>query len=307
MKYKLVAVGGTFDRLHLGHKDFLNFALSLSEKVILGLTSDMYVARYKNGLGIESFDVRKENLQQYLESINKKEHVEIVSINDPEGITLDHKYPLEALVITSETKKRAEEINQKRQEQGLLPLTLEVFDMVKAENGERISSSKIREKLYLLPPTLRALLQEPFGEILTEIPKNIDQNMIITVGDVTSQKFIDADIQPAIIVIDNKVERKNIPLRQFENREEILVKNPAGNIMPELFLAIENAFETENPKVITVDGEEDLAVLPVIVSAPIGFSVFYGQPNRGLVHVIINEDAKKRVQNLLSQFTTHDA
>ena len=45
--FKTVVLGGTFDHLHKGHKEFIKFALNLSEKLIVGLTSDEYVSNSK--------------------------------------------------------------------------------------------------------------------------------------------------------------------------------------------------------------------------------------------------------------------
>jgi uncharacterized protein (UPF0218 family) len=64
--------------------------------------------------------------------------------------------------------------------------------------------------------------------------------------------------------------------------------------------------------VIEVSGEEDLLVLPVIESAPIGSVVYYGQPPvaawacgpaiEGLVEVTITPEVKRHVTELLSRF-----
>ena len=44
-EYKKVAVGGTFDQLHRGHKALLEKAFDVGEKVIIGLSSDSFVTR----------------------------------------------------------------------------------------------------------------------------------------------------------------------------------------------------------------------------------------------------------------------
>ena len=47
MEFNLVALGGTFDIIHSGHIALLDKGFSISEKVIIGLTSDSFAA--KNG------------------------------------------------------------------------------------------------------------------------------------------------------------------------------------------------------------------------------------------------------------------
>ena len=38
--FKLTAMGGTFDIIHVGHLSLIEKAVSISEKIIIGLTSD---------------------------------------------------------------------------------------------------------------------------------------------------------------------------------------------------------------------------------------------------------------------------
>ena len=41
MQYRVIALGGTFDIIHIGHIELLKKGFSISEKVIIGLTSDV--------------------------------------------------------------------------------------------------------------------------------------------------------------------------------------------------------------------------------------------------------------------------
>lgn len=44
-KFHTVAIAGTFDRLHKGHRFFISQAFKFGRKVIIGLTSDKYVKK----------------------------------------------------------------------------------------------------------------------------------------------------------------------------------------------------------------------------------------------------------------------
>ena len=303
-KYHVVVCGGTFDLLHEGHKDFINFALSISKKVIIGLTSDKYIEQYKKDRGVEQYDTRKKNLEIYLNSINKLDHVKIIPIDDRFGPTVNNELHIDALAVTKGTEETGREINEKRVGLGLSFLPLEVFDLTLTNGGNPISSTAIRKTL-LLPSTLRYLLQDPWGEVLDNIPSDIDSNKLITVGDITTKKFINSGILPFLAIIDFKVERKEIPKYSLDGFKKISVENPSGTISPKLFESVEESFESKVRKVIIVDGEEDLTVLPALLYAPLGFEVFYGQPHQGLVRIKITEESKAKARKLISQFEYH--
>ncbi len=44
-RFKKVAVGGTFDKLHKGHESLLSTAFEVGEKVVIGLSSDEFVSK----------------------------------------------------------------------------------------------------------------------------------------------------------------------------------------------------------------------------------------------------------------------
>ena len=56
----------------------------------------------------------------------------------------------------------------------------------------------------------------------------------------------------------------------------------------------------ERPPVrITVNGEEDLLVIPVCIHGPDNAIIMYGQPNEGLVIARLTEDLRKKTKSIL--------
>lgn len=326
-KYNLIICGGTFDLLHKGHKTFLKRILNISERVVLGLTSNLYVKLFKNGNEVEEFGVRKKELELFLDSIGAKNRVKMVEISDIYGPLLNSSISPQAIVVTSQTEKTATVINRDRKARGLPELEIIIFSISLAEDGKIISSTRIRKgeidrngKLYLnpkwrnkkliLPNNLRSVLQSPLGEVLKEIPEGLDSSKAITIGDITAQKFNKDKINQFLSIIDFLVQRKikfnSLPQLGFSKSQKfILVNNPPGTINSELFEVFTEIFkkERDHMKVVLIKGEEDLAALAVLLVAPLGYTIFYGQPSRGLVRVVVNEENKEKVYNLLEKFT----
>ncbi len=113
-----VAVGGTFQPLHDGHKALLRKAYELSSNVDLGLTSDE-MAHKGRVRPVKSYREREEALRGW---ITKEIGVEprIFKINDPYGPTLNEDY--DYIVVSPETYPTALKINELRVARGRQPI-----------------------------------------------------------------------------------------------------------------------------------------------------------------------------------------
>lgn len=140
-QYKNVLVGGTWDRLHLGHKFILLTALSSGEKVVVGVSSEKMSKDKRNSESIESFDKRKDHLEKFLNKYEIMGDYEVERIDSPEGSAIEKG---EAIVITDETINNARRINKKRKKDNRKLLELIEVERVKAFDGDPISSSRIR-------------------------------------------------------------------------------------------------------------------------------------------------------------------
>ncbi len=330
-KFKTAVLGGTFDHFHKGHKEFLRLGLSLSNKLIVGITNDKFIKNFKFQISnfklIQNYAQRKKIIEGFLEREGKGKY-EIVAIDDIFGTTLSDTFT-EAIVVSKETLKGAKIINIKRKEKNLSSLEIIIQSPVLAQDGEPISSSRIRKgeidregKLYtdpkwllqnlILTPKLRAELKNPLGKLLKKVKKFNSNNFFITVGDESTKTFNKLSTSPNIAVIDFRVARKkkysSLKELGFSGSERVYkIKNPSGSLCGELFKLISNLFAniiSKNHIIIQIDGEEDLSVLPLILAAPLGTSIFYGQMGEGVVEVRIEEETKAKTRFLLSRFST---
>lgn len=325
MEYRHVVCGGTFDRLHKGHKAFLEAVFSYGEKVDIGLTTDAYVQQFKKGQ-IQPYAIRKQQLEEFLQEKDWLTRSSILPIDDVYGKTLDGDAPYGALVVSEESAKSGEDIVQQRKKRGLSPFVLIVVPLLYATNGEKISSTHIREgfmgrngenfalltqKTLLLPPSLRDSLSHPFGELFSgDIPQKYlqDPEKIVTIGDLVTKRFNQMHVGQRVSLIDFSIERKkqfsSIKELGFSGEEQVLaLTNPAGQVSSSVWKTLREVFaQKEGRSVVVVEGEEDLLVIPCVLLIPLGYKIFYGQPRSGVIYLEVTEQIKKRLYQILTAF-----
>lgn len=159
------------------------------------------------------------------------------------------------------------------------------------------------DKPLILPEDLRGELQRVHGILLEEDDVKNIEGMIICVGDVVTHTLIKMGIEPKMAIVDYKTKRGEVVFEDVKNfgEEVIHATNPPGTITPELWSAVKDAILSEKKVKIVVDGEEDLAVIPVVLFAPFGANVIYGMPNTGLVLLKITSDEKDKVKELIKK------
>ena len=159
-----------------------------------------------------------------------------------------------------------------------------------------------------LPDDLRDQLKNPLGNLISDndpnkeniIKKISAESVIITVGDRTTENMLQLGLKPQIQIIDGLEKRtQRIAPADDTVNTNLSCKNPPGEITEESIQVIQKAFSCESPVRITVDGEEDLLVIPVCIHAPENSIVMYGQPNEGLVIIRVTPEIKAKVQKIL--------
>ncbi len=138
-----VVVAGTFGPIHDGHRSLLEEALRYGDEgVVVGLTTDEF-ANATRDRAVPSFDDRRRALRAELDAIDEfGRSVEIEPIEDEYGVA-DEDPALDAVVVSSETADDVVDVNRRRTDRGMDPLVVIEVPMVTAEDGERISSTRI--------------------------------------------------------------------------------------------------------------------------------------------------------------------
>lgn len=335
--YKLVATGGTFDRFHKGHEALLKQAFAVGQTVIIGVTTERMVEKEKKVLGriVLPYEIRVNEVRKYLSENGLLGRDIITPLNDIYGpAVLDEK--LEAVVCTRETRRGAQAINRQRQKYGRKKLAIIECPFIASSDRRHISSTRIRlgqldrqgwifTKLNFsthLPRFIRDSLAKPVDKVyisvreaLNEVKKPV---LVAAVGDIVNQAMRQEGFVPDISLIDLKSRRMPL-VYDKKMRFDYNVRNRAGTVSSKLIVVIKRAvvetMHLNKKLLIKVTGEEDLAVLPLIMLLPLQSLVLYGQPASqaerggqgesvagGVVGVIVTEEKKKWVVELLRKF-----
>jgi phosphopantetheine adenylyltransferase/uncharacterized protein (UPF0218 family) len=331
-QFQLCLVGGTFDRLHAGHRLLLDAAVRAANRVEIHLSSDSMADQ--KSVNMQSFETRRDELLNWIE-LHAPRRVSVHELTDRHGPAPSH-LTADCIVATPETTGECERINLKREEHGLPPLhIIEVAHLLDVGGGI-LSSSRIRNGLVdmdghpwfspewesvVLKMHERAEpeLKTPMGTLykgpeatpevamlsaLEEI--DTDETILIAVGDVTVSTLLELDVVPDIGFVDGQTKRQaldedqQVDLSAFTH--VLHASNPAGVLTPSLRGAVAQAAVLEEPVIVVVEGEEDLAPLYVHLHVPLHAVVLYGQPNQGVVVQPSNLATKARCRRLLELF-----
>jgi len=161
--YSQVVLGGTFDRLHTGHKVLLSSAvLRCTDRLTVGVTSTNLLTKKTLSELILPVNERIQGVKDFLSETDPTLEQNIVEIDEPFGpaVTIPE---LECIVASVETERGCTAINTKRKEEGMAELAVHLVGLVEAEERmeeeeDKVSSSTGRMRLLgtRLRPPLRA-------------------------------------------------------------------------------------------------------------------------------------------------------
>lgn len=155
---RIAILGGTFSPIHSGHRALLHRAFQTASHdgdgdghVIIGLASTGLAKQTRSDPAhvelIEPFEKRQENLEAEIDRMNAAytASYELIRLEDAEGPAATRE-DVDALVAApgAKAQRRAYELNRRRRDADLPPLEVHIPPFVVAEDGERISSTRIR-------------------------------------------------------------------------------------------------------------------------------------------------------------------
>ncbi|MGD0423800.1 MAG: pantetheine-phosphate adenylyltransferase [Candidatus Bathyarchaeia archaeon] len=141
--YTHVAMGGTFDVLHRGHRLLLKKAFEVGKNVTIGVTSDAFARQLHKPHKIDPFESRRIELENLLGRWGVLSRSRIVRLDDRFGPTITTP-GIQAIVVSKRTVKTAYEINRRRRLMRINPLAIVAIDLIQAQDRKPISSTRIR-------------------------------------------------------------------------------------------------------------------------------------------------------------------
>ena len=189
------------------------------------------------------------------------------------------------------------------------------------------------DKNLKIPTTERHKFSQPLGKLIAgtrketiseveeriRIYKNANFEVkVYLVGDIVTKDFLANDFLKSFVklcIIDEKTQRNQIKIEIEDFFEETIeFENPEGGIKKESFTLLDEII-TSNKRTLfkVIKGEEDLLVLPLVLSIPINETVknlvFYGQPpitdsKRQIPEGIVMVDVEKRIKKVVKKFVS---
>lgn len=145
--FKNVCIGGTFDGIHAGHKLLFNEATKLcKERLVVGVTDTSMIKSKILWELIAPVDERIHEVREYLTVLNQNLTYDIVPINDIYGPTIVEE-DLQCIVVSKETFRGADKINEARLEKGWPKLEVHIVNLLEEESSSITSAMKrLKEK-----------------------------------------------------------------------------------------------------------------------------------------------------------------
>lgn len=143
-RFARVVLGGTFDRLHVGHEALLTVAFRAGRTVAIGLTTERFLAEHpKPAAGrIQAYEVRRRALGRWLIARYPHSRWTVVPLENRFGGSVEAG--VDALIVSADTLGGARAVNAERRRRGFPPIPTLIVPLVLADDLRPMSSRRIR-------------------------------------------------------------------------------------------------------------------------------------------------------------------
>jgi pantetheine-phosphate adenylyltransferase len=143
-RFQLAVLGGTFDRLHAGHRALLRAAFRSAGEVRIGLTTAAFLRTHAKPYAsrIQSYPARRAGLIRFLKRQFPGRRWRVQPLREPFGGSV-RRGP-DTIVVTRETHAGARAVNRARRARGLPVLVIQVVPLVRDRGGRVYRSRRIR-------------------------------------------------------------------------------------------------------------------------------------------------------------------
>jgi pantetheine-phosphate adenylyltransferase len=143
-RFEVVALGGTFDYFHRGHRALIDEGFEIGGTLLIGVVSDA-LAHSLGKMPEQHYNARFLGVAKYIEEKHSGESFKLFQLQEPYG-PLATDPSVEAVVVTPDSFDRGMEANFVRAKIGLGAVHVVLVPLVLAEDGVRISSTRIRKQ-----------------------------------------------------------------------------------------------------------------------------------------------------------------
>lgn len=322
--YNTIAIGGTFDHFHAGHKDFLLFAKEISKNMVIGITDqNMSLSKPFPEL-IQPLYQRKQAVSLFCNQSNI--NAKIITLFDPFGPTIEDNN-IEAIACTTQTVGGANKINEIRSKLRLKELPVHIQQLKKDKlnlgviSAERIRAGEINRdgEVYesvlkndiKLSEKMRSFFAQLHGDIIQQPSESEIKNPIrVVIGDTTLETFITNNWHYDLGIFDGLRQREKVKSNILDSLKNIEhSQNKPGGIEVAAVETLKKWLENKNKNTnnndrnnfqhLFIDGEEDLVAVIAILLLPLNSFVYYGQPDKGMVECLVTEKLKNSFFEIL--------
>jgi len=158
-----------------------------------------------------------------------------------------------------------------------------------------------------LRPEQRGELGRPLGPVLAgrSAEEAVRRSgLLATCGDVVTEEALGWGVVPFLAVMDGRTQRgiphPVAPTTQRAFPRVRSARNPPGEITVALQEGL-RALVGDGGGLLLVEGEEDLALLPLVEVLPDRTTVIYGQPGAGVAFVEVDRSSRARARALMDR------